>query len=127
MSHAIDEVYGDYTETLRSAATEHECSACHDPIAVGHRYYDVTWEWEGEDDGCLRCLRCQAIHEHLRTLAPGDMWPDEELNCGEEYEEHWGEAPPPEIAELAFKTGAELQSMADQLKKPDRGTSYREP
>lgn len=124
MSHPIDFAYADYNETLRCAATEHVCDACKQPILVGHRYYDIEClihEADEVDEGDpvefeedevekhTRCLRCQKIHLHLRTLSPHEMWPDERLNCGEEYEEHWGKAPPPEIAELAFKTGADLQ------------------
>ena len=119
MSLPIDYVYADYIETLRVAATECACDACHEPILVGHRYYHiecVITEADPDDEDEVdevemhtRCLRCQKIHEHLRTLAPHEMWPEERLACGEEYEEHWGEAPPPEIAELAFKTSADLQ------------------
>ncbi len=109
MSSSVDEYYDVYRETLRCAAKTHVCSACNEPIAKGHRYYNITWVFDRTADGVKRCLRCQAIHKHLRTLAPGDMWPDEELNCGEEYKQHWGTEPPPEVAELAFKTGADLQ------------------
>jgi hypothetical protein len=117
MSQPIDYVYAEYIETLRVAATEHTCDACKDPILVGHRYYSIECviteaddpDEEDEVEEHTRCRRCQKIHEHLRTLAPGDMWPDEQLDCGEEYKEHWGKEPPPEIAELAFKSGADLQ------------------
>jgi len=120
MSLSIDYMYADYTETLRVAATEHTCDACKDPIQVGHRYYDIEClvseanpddeDEVDEVDRYTRCLRCQKIHEHLRPMSlKNDMWPAEQLDCGEEYEEHWGKAPPPEIAELAFKSGADLQ------------------
>lgn len=109
MSHACDEYYDVYKETLRCAAKDHQCGACSEPILKGHRYYVISWVFDGSADGCKRCLRCQKIHLHLRGLDPGAMWPDEELNCGEEYEQHWGEKPPPDIAALAFETGASLQ------------------
>jgi hypothetical protein len=114
VSHEIDERYAVYRETLRCAAKEHRCDACKEPIAKGHRYYVVTWIFEREADGVKRCLRCQTIHEHLRHVGESDMWPDEKLNCGEEYEEHWGCPPPDEIAALAFATPQELQTRASQ-------------
>lgn len=108
MSYSYDERYAVYLETLRRAAKEHRCGACDEPIAKGHRYYVVTWVFDGSAGGVKRCLRCQRVHEHLRSLAPFEMWPEERLDCGESYEDEWGECPP-EIAELAFKTGADLQ------------------
>lgn len=109
MSHSCDERYAVYRETQRRAIKEHRCDACDEPIARGHKYCVVTWVFDGSAGGVKRCLRCQAIHEHLRGLGEYDMWPDEELNCGEEYKDHWGVEPPEGIAELAFKTGADLQ------------------
>jgi hypothetical protein len=102
MSHAVDETYDVYTEKLRCAVKNHKCSACGETILKGTHYFSVHWVFDGTAQTIKRCARCQAIHLHLRTLSPGDMWPDEELNCGEEYREHWGKDPPKEIAELAF-------------------------
>lgn len=131
MSHTIDELYSDYTETLRCADSEEvSCAACHEPVAFGHCYYDILItegdvdsddEDERNETELVRCVRCQRIHEHLRTLAPGDMWPDETLNCGEEYEEHWDKPPPPEIAELAFKSSADLQTPELQCQALAKG------
>lgn len=112
MSHAIDEHYKAYVETLRCAAKDHTCDACDEPISKGHRYYAISWIFYGPGS-CKRCLRCQAVHVHLRTLDPYEMWPAEKLDCGEEYTEHWGKEPPPEIADLAFKTPEELQILLD--------------
>jgi hypothetical protein len=108
VSHSIDETYDAYRETLRCAAKEHVCSACKELIAKGHRYYSVSWVFDGSADDCKRCLRCQAIHVHLREKAPGEMWPAERLNCGERYEDEWGECPD-EVAALAFVSGADMQ------------------
>lgn len=112
MSQEVDGTYDVYREQLRCAAKPHVCSACREPIARGHRYYVVTWVYDSTADGAKRCLRCQTIHKHLRTLGDYDMWPDERLNCGEEYTQHWGIEPPPEIAALAFVSGADLQPKA---------------
>lgn len=108
MSHSIDERYEAYIETLRVARKAHVCAACAEPIAPGHRYYTIRIVYQGIE-GLKRCLKCQAIHEHLRGLEPGEMWPAEKLDCGEDYEEHWGGEPPAEIAALAFMTPEEAQ------------------
>ncbi len=94
---------------------QHKCDACEMTIRVGDKYASVAYEWDGDFCSLKRCLRCQTIHEHLRELAPGELWPDEELNCGEEYEEHWGNEPPEEVARLAFMTDDEAQA---ELGKP---------
>ncbi len=102
MSHCVDESYDVYAESRTTARKSHECDACDGPIAPGDIYYRIRWVFEGSADGVKRCIRCQFIHEHLRGLGDGDMWPAEKLDCGEEYEQHWGRKPPPAIAELAF-------------------------
>jgi len=101
VSHEYDEAYAVYSETRRRAIKPHKCSACKETISPGHTYHVIAIIFEGVES-LKRCERCQKIHEHLRTLAPGEMWPDERLNCGEEYSEHWGREPPEHIAALAF-------------------------
>jgi len=111
MSHEVDECYTSYEETFPRARKEHTCGACGDRIPGGHRYARVFIR-ESADGDCYtvkRCLRCQHIHEHLRMIDPGSQWPDEELDCGEEYESHWGVPPPDSIARLAFLTPDEAQ------------------
>jgi hypothetical protein len=111
MSHEIDDCYQVYQETERAARKPHVCSACREPIRVGDKYCYV-WIVDGDSstEQVRRCLRCQKIHEHLRKLDPGNMWPDERLDCGEGYDEHWGEEPPQDIAALAFATADEMQA-----------------
>jgi hypothetical protein len=102
VSHSYDDTYEVYNERPRKARKPHVCSACHEEIPPGAKYYTVFIVFDGETQSWCRCARCQAIHKHLRTLAPGELWPDETLDCGEDYKEHWGVEPPPEIARLAF-------------------------
>lgn len=102
MSHAIDETYEVYTELHPIARKPHVCSACEEPIAVGATYTRCTVVWDGKATTYKRCVRCQAIHKHLRAKGEGETWPAEKLDCGEEYREHWGKEPPAEIAALAF-------------------------
>lgn len=109
MSYAVDKRYDVYLETLRCAAKNHACDACSEAIEKGHRYYSVSWVFDGSASSVKRCLKCQAIHVHLRGLDPGEMWPDEELNCGQDYLDEWGCDPPDEVAKLAFMSQAEAQ------------------
>lgn len=109
MSHSCDETYEVYNERNTKARKPHVCDACKRIIRPGDMYTRIGIVFDGEVENVKRCLGCQAAHEHLRTLAPGDMWPDEKLNCGEEYEEHWGGPPPEEIARIPFMTPDEMQ------------------
>jgi predicted RNA-binding Zn-ribbon protein involved in translation (DUF1610 family) len=102
MSHAIDDVYEVYDERRPRARKPHACGACGEAIRVGDRYVSVFIVFDGDASTVKRCRRCQKIHEHLRGIDPGEVWPDEHLACGEGYREHWGRDPPPEIAALAF-------------------------
>lgn len=111
MSVWAEETYDVYDEYTVKARKSHECCACDDGIAPGHRYTRVGIVHDGRAWALKRCLRCQTIHKHLRTvLTERDEWPDEYLACGHEYEEMHGEPPPPEIARLAFLTPAEVQA-----------------
>jgi hypothetical protein len=113
VSSYTDEVCDVYNERERRAVKDHQCQACKETIRAGdasHCRIFILFEGdEGEPRAVIRCLRCQKIHMHLRTLAPGEMWPDEKLDCGEEYTQHWGKEPPAEIAELAFVSQEEMQ------------------
>lgn len=116
MSHVCEETYDVYCETPRKARTPKPCRACKRTIAAGELYMHVTWVFDGRADGTNRCGACQATHEHLRHLDHyGEMWPDEELNCGLRYREEWGSEPPVEIAALPFLSGAEASAkLADK-------------
>jgi hypothetical protein len=102
VSHSIDETYDVYDETTRTARKEHECDACDGKIRPGDKYVAIFIVFQGEIENLKRCARCQSIHAHLRVKGDGDMWPDERLSCGEEYESHWGKPPPEHITALAF-------------------------
>lgn len=111
MSESCDEYYTVYWERRRRARKQHKCCACDEPIAPGHVYMYISYVFDHEAGTYKRCLRCQTIHEHLRTLGGGDMWPAERLDCGEDYEPHWDRPPPAEIAALAFLTADEIQGL----------------
>ncbi|HEU4615550.1 MAG TPA: hypothetical protein VFS15_25825, partial [Kofleriaceae bacterium] len=73
-------------------------------------YWRIRVVFDRSAETIKRCERCQAIHLHLRTLGDSDVWPDERLDCGEEYAAHWGEAPPEAIAALAFALPGEVRA-----------------
>lgn len=102
MSHSCDESYDVYEERDRTARKAHECDACDLPIRKGDRYTTIAIVFDGRAERVKRCARCQMMHEHLRTLAPGEMWPDERLNCGTLYRSEWDCDPPDWLTALAF-------------------------
>lgn len=114
MSHDCDESYDVYNERRVKARKHRDCAACKEPIRHGDYYVRVAIVWDGIEV-LARCLRCQAIHEHLRKLGKGETWPDERLNCGETYEEHWGQLPE-EVARLAFLNADECQALLKETK-----------
>jgi predicted RNA-binding Zn-ribbon protein involved in translation (DUF1610 family) len=101
VSHSCDEAYSIYDERQLRANKPHECEACGLEIRPGDTYTRAFVLFNGRKEHYKRCARCQLLHEHLRTLAPGDMWPDEQLGCGTLYSEEWG-PPPAWVSELAF-------------------------
>jgi hypothetical protein len=93
-------------DVWRKARKTHTCSACRETIAPGQRYHRTFYVFEGDPGVVIRCARCEAIYTHLnaRMRDEGDHgeYCAAELDCGDTYEERWEEAPPPEIAALAF-------------------------
>ncbi len=118
MSGTYDETYAVYNERKVRARKRHTCDACGEPIEPGHRYWRIAGIYSEGVSSWKRCLRCQKIHLHLRSLDPGgyeQLWPDERLSCGEGYRDHWGVDPPPEIAALAFTSAADMQEAEDNV------------
>lgn len=114
MSYYCDEYYSLYKEKRVKARIEHKCDACGEVVSVGHYYFRVTIIFDGQASTVKRCLRCQALHKHLRNKE-AEMWPDEQLACGKDYEVEWGHAPPPEVEMLAFISQEESQRMLVEL------------
>lgn len=101
MSYSCDETYDVYHEQEQVARKQHTCEACDMTIEPGRKYTRVYVLFDGRKESYKRCVRCQFLHEHLRALAPGEMWPDERLACGTDYADEWGPAPT-WVNELAF-------------------------
>ncbi len=111
MSHLVDECYEVYRETVRKARKEHECSACRLPIRPGDYYCAVFIVFDHRSRFVRRCGACQTTHLHLRELGDGDMWPDERLNCGLDYEDEWNDEPPEDIAALPLLSADERGAL----------------
>jgi hypothetical protein len=88
----------------RTARKDHTCDACDETIRPGHKYTRTALLFEGAWRVTKRCVRCEAIFQHLteRMKGSSEEWCDGELNCGHDYEERWREPPPEAIAALAF-------------------------
>lgn len=121
MSYSFDETYVVYSERYHCARKAHECEACESAIRPGDFYCRVVAI--GKHSGATaykRCGACQRTHEHLRTLAPGEMWPDERLACGLNYAEEWHEEPPDAIAALPLLSADERGQLlaSPRVRKP---------
>lgn len=93
-------------ERWLTARKSHRCHACGELIIAGHRYHLTKNLSDGEGYTIRRCARCQMIYAHLTTRirkdGDRDEYCHETLDCGDSYQERWGEEPPLEIAALAF-------------------------
>lgn len=103
------------TATWPKARKQHDCCACELPIRVGDIYERIAFKWEGQVECLKRCLRCSAIASALHEKQRHSDSFDHEgiayaLDCGHEWEENFGEPPPPEIARLAFMLPDEIQA-----------------
>ena len=112
MSYSFDETYRVYSEVPTKARRPRGCGACERTIATGHVYMRVSIiGGQGDASNVDRCGACQMTHEHLRTLDPGEMWPDEWLSCGLSYEGEWENEPPADVQAFAFATDEGASSM----------------
>ena len=113
MSYHADEAYDVYQEPRLRARKEHTCSACDQRIPPGHLYFRVFTLADGKKTTIKRCAACQLTHWHLREICEGEMWPDEHLNCGQDYEEEWGTEPPDHIANLPLMSKEDVQKLLE--------------
>jgi RNase P subunit RPR2 len=108
VSYAADETYDVYNERFPRARKEHQCDACLETIVGGQRYARIGIVYDGRAGTIVRCMRCQKIHEHLRTVLDSEEWADERLNCGHTYQQRHECDPPEDIAALAFALPGEI-------------------
>jgi len=98
MAHANEFAIVLSRRTLR-AAKPHSCDACPETIRIGDQYE----RWILADDGIetiRQCIRCREIWSAIVELSDGDPV-CLDLDCGERWEDVFGEIPP-EVAALAF-------------------------
>jgi hypothetical protein len=98
----------DYSsKAFRRARKEHKCVACPNRILPGHRYHVSTVGMRGEGPESFKhCMRCWAICKALWKA--GADYVQYDLDCGERWEENFGELPA-DVAALAFMTPDEAQ------------------
>lgn len=111
-----DEYPDVYSNGLRRARKEHECDACAETIRRGDRYHYTFCVFEGSANTTKRCARCELMYRALLPLIDDESTCDPELNCGHTFENNFGEAPPPELARLAFVTPDEAQALLSARK-----------
>jgi len=95
----------------RKARIHHVCGACQESIQPGHKYVAHEGLWDGEWWRIKHCLRCYQIFQELVDVHGNDACIDLQLDCGETYEDLFGKVPP-DVAALAFLSGADLQEAA---------------
>jgi hypothetical protein len=105
-----DDTGYEITREWRRARKPHACFACGETVRVGDRYHVVIDVSDG-----LRVYRhdarCWSIIEALWSAgAEAVMW---DLNCGESWEENFGDLPD-DVAALAFMTPDEAQALVGQ-------------
>src|SRR5579872_1590933 len=119
MSFDADEYCEVWSEKIRRARKEHECSACKETIRRGDLYSYTFSVFEGSaQDALRRCARCEIIYRSLINLHSehgihSGVHP--ELDCGHSFREIFSEDPPPELARLAFLTASEAQAELAEL------------
>lgn len=103
------EPYEVHNEKIVTARKDHKCDACGETIKTGCHYARFFGVHDGNAETVKRCMRCQRLFDHLVERGDGDMYPAQRLDCGESYQDHWGEDPPEEVAALAFALPHEVQ------------------
>ncbi len=120
MSESCDETCTVHRHKIVTARKEHKCSACRSVILPGHRYASVFTLFEGEADTIKRCGSCEVTWQHLKKLCDGhndqhenrgdSLYPREDLGCGKDYEEEWGDIPD-DIAALPLLSADERSAL----------------
>jgi len=98
-----------FRSTFRTARKKHKCCACWETISPGHRYWVAEGVCEGVWESWKQCLRCHEIYTILDGKSSFYETPELSLDCGESWEDVFGEPPPLDVAALAFLTPEEAQ------------------
>jgi hypothetical protein len=104
-----------WSEKWRKARKPHRCCACGETIQPGHTYHYLSGIWDGSAEDYKHCARCWTIFDALEDRTEGVALL---LNCGETWESAFGEAPPPELAALAFALPGEISFQPNTPEAP---------
>lgn len=112
MSFEADSYADVFRTVVRQARKAHRCDGCRAAIRPGDRYADVFMVAEREPYTYKRCGRCEATYRHLTKLAdPEGLCVAQDLSCGLDYQEEWGEPPPEDVQRLPFLTDDEASAL----------------
>jgi hypothetical protein len=98
MSHADEFAFT--RSTTPRARKPHTCSACSETIPRGYRYKRWALIFDGSAEDIKQCWRCYQIWSAIEDASPNEPIVFT-LDCGESWEDVFGELPA-ELAELAF-------------------------
>lgn len=102
------------SQRWRKARKSHWCCACGEGIKKGHRYHVVSGIWDGSPSTYKHCARCWAMFEAILDEAvkhDRDALVVFTLDCGERWEDNFGELPD-DVAALAFALPGEMEALA---------------
>ncbi len=126
MSESCDSHADVHRRTIVKARKQHFCSACQADIMPGDYYASVFVVGDGDQWSFKRCGSCETTWQHLKRLCDeynaqhanrGDnLYPMEDLSCGKDYEEEWGDLPE-EIAALPMLSAAERGALLKPVTK----------
>lgn len=113
MSDYCEEYCIVHRREIRKARKEHKCCGCRAVIRPGDYYAAVFSLGQDGADTFKRCGACERTWQHLKAkcdehnkLNDDSLFPFEDLSCGKDYEEEWGELPD-EIAALPLLSAEE--------------------
>lgn len=103
-----------WKDEKRKARKDHRCVACGETIRRGDTYEKHVDIFDGYVTDIKRCLRCATMWRAAQSKLGWNRVADLYLNCGEDWEDRYGE-PPAHIAALAFwRPGEPLPEGPDE-------------
>jgi hypothetical protein len=120
VSESCDDYCDVHEHRIHKARKQHRCSACRAAIRPGDYYASVFVLGGGDVDTFKRCGSCETTWQHLKQLCDESnrrnrehgerLYPREDLGCGLEYEDEWGDLPD-EVAVFAFMNADERSAL----------------
>jgi hypothetical protein len=126
VSESCEEYCIVHRHEIRKARKEHTCCACEAVIRPGDYYACVFALGSEGTETYKRCGSCERTWQHLKAkcdehnkLNDDSLFPLEDLSCGKDYGEEWGDLPD-EIASLPLLSADERGAL---LKPASGGAS----